>query len=61
MILVVHVEVKQSMDENGILIKSSEGAVGASDKAPRGIRSRRDLPMVKIARRRTHVDIRALV
>ena len=48
------------VDEDGVLTKSSEGDAGASDKAARGIGSGRDLPAVKIARRRTRVDIGAL-
>ena len=47
-------------DEDGVLTKSSEGDVGASDKIVREIGSERDLLTVKIARRRTRVIIRAL-
>ena len=47
-------------NEDGVLTKSSECDAGASDKAVRGIRSGRGLPVIKIARRRTRVIIGAL-
>ena len=50
----------ETEDEDSVLIKSSEGDAGASDKTSRGIGSRRDLPAVNIARWRTHVIIRVL-
>ena len=43
------------------MIKLSEGDAGASDKVAPGIISGRGLSAVKIARRRTHVIIGALV
>ena len=45
------------MDEDDVLIKSSEGDAGASDKTVRGIRSGRELSVVKIAKQSTRVDI----
>ena len=50
----------ETVDEDGVLTKSSEGDIGACDKAAQGIGSERDLPAVKITRRRTRVIIRAL-
>ena len=47
-------------DSNGVLIKSSEGDVGTSDKGVRGIGSGRDLPAVRIVRQSTRIDIEAL-
>ena len=43
-----------------MLTKSSEGDVGASDKAIREIESGRDLPKVKIVKQSTRVNIKAL-
>ena len=43
--------------EGSVLTKLNEGDAGASDKAFRGIESRRDLPAIKIARWRTCVNI----
>ena len=48
------------VDEGDMLTKASERYVGASDKATRGIGSGRDLLAVKIARRRTRVNIERL-
>ena len=45
------------VDEDGVLTKSRERDVSASEKTARGIRSGRDLPAVKIERRKTHVNI----
>ena len=47
-------------DEDGVLTKSSERDVDATNKAARGIGSGRDLSAVKITRRSAHIDIRVL-
>ena len=47
----------EMVDEDNVLTKSSEGNTGASDKMARVIRSGRDLPMVKIAKQSTHINI----
>jgi hypothetical protein len=47
----------KKMDEDSVLIKSSEGDAGASDKVTQGTESERGMSKVKIARWITYVDI----